>query len=195
MSHNGVDALLERLCGGDTSAASLVFREYETILRRAVRRRMPVQIRGRFDSTDVVQSAWRSILAGFRDGRWQFRDAEHFQAFLTRVVLFRLYDRSRTALNQTKREELFDERGRAKFSGESRPSEVAMAEEIWHQLLAVCPPEHLAVLHDRRSGLSCQEIASRSGLHAGSVRRILRLLARRVAFKEPRAVLMQRVIP
>jgi hypothetical protein len=41
------------------------------------------------------------------------------------------------------------------------------------------------VLRLRRLGFTCEEIGERIGLHSGSVRRILRLLARRVAFDRP----------
>ena len=45
-------------------------------------------------------------------------------------------------------------------------------------MLDLCPPEHHEVLVLRREGLPLVEIAARTGLHEGSVRRILRRLAR-----------------
>ncbi len=63
-------------------------------------------------------------------------------------------------------------------------SEVAEAAETWRRLVALCPPEHLDILHLRRDGLMLDEIAARTGLHEGSVRRVLRRLARRHALAD-----------
>jgi RNA polymerase sigma-70 factor (ECF subfamily) len=181
------DALLERLQSGDGATADQVYREFEPLLRRIVRGRLPTRVRSRFDSADVVQSAWISILSGLRDGRWRFRDAGHLRAFLVRVVLCRLYDRARTALDQCGRELSPVDPERDRAGGDPSPSEHARADEVWARLLAVCPPQYHAVLHGRRAGDSCDEIAARTGRHPGSVRRILRQLARRVAFDESSA--------
>jgi RNA polymerase sigma-70 factor (ECF subfamily) len=54
---------------------------------------------------------------------------------------------------------------------------------LWERLLALCPPEHHEVLRLRRAGLTLEEVAERTGLHEGSVRRILRRLARHIAYQ------------
>jgi RNA polymerase sigma factor (sigma-70 family) len=182
MTDGSAEILLDRFRAGDDAAAGELFRAFEPFLRGLVRRRLPQQARGRFDSADVVQSAWASLLDGLRDDRWQFPDAAHLRAFLARVVLCRLYDRGRTALAQTAREEPLIEAGRTLVGPEPRPSEQVRAEAVWDTLLAACPPEHRTVLHLRRDGHSCEEIADQIGLHPGSVRRVLRHLARRIAF-------------
>ena len=64
-----------------------------------------------------------------------------------------------------------------------RPSEVAQAGDLWERILAHCPAEHRALVVLRRQGYSLAEIAERTGLHPDSVRRILRTLARQLAFK------------
>ena len=53
----------------------------------------------------------------------------------------------------------------------------------WATMLDLCPSEHHPVLVLRREGLPMAEIAARTGLHEGSVRRILRRLARELALK------------
>jgi DNA-directed RNA polymerase specialized sigma24 family protein len=189
-----IDALLERLHSGDGATADRVYREFEPLLRRIVRGRLSTRVRGRFDSDDVVQSAWISILSGLRDGRWKFRDAGHLRSFLVRIALFRLYDRAGAAIEECGREVPLPDSGRDRAGGDPSPSEHVRAAEVWERLLAVCPPEHHTILHGRRAGESCEEIAAKTGHHPGSVRRILRQLARRVAFDglkarpDPRAV-------
>jgi RNA polymerase sigma-70 factor (ECF subfamily) len=54
-------------------------------------------------------------------------------------------------------------------------------------MLALCPPEYHEILHLKRQGLLLDEIANRTGLHEGSVRRILRRLARQLAFESSEA--------
>jgi RNA polymerase sigma-70 factor (ECF subfamily) len=49
------------------------------------------------------------------------------------------------------------------------------------QLLQKCPPAHREILRLKRQGLPLAEIATRTGLHEGSIRRILYDLARRLA--------------
>jgi RNA polymerase sigma factor (sigma-70 family) len=184
MTEAPMDELLDRLRAGDETATGELFRTFEPFLRGLVRRQLPRQVRGRFDSADIVQSAWASLIDGLRDARWHFPDAARLRAFLARVVLCRLYDRARTALIQTGREEPLANLTDGLPSPEPRPSEFARAGAAWDALLDVCPPEHHSVLHLRRLGHSCEEIAERTGLHAGSVRRVLRHLARRVAFDD-----------
>jgi RNA polymerase sigma factor (sigma-70 family) len=182
MSASAIEVLLEQLQTGDESAAEKLFTDYEPFLRGVVRRRLPTRMQGQFDSGDIVQSAWASLIDGFRQARWQFPDAVHFRAFLVRVTLCRLYDRVRQAGTRTDREQPLHKHEGTIASVEPRPSEHAQAEAVWQMLLDSCPAEHRQVLRLRRLGFTCEEIANRIGLHPGSVRRALRVLARRVAF-------------
>ena len=54
-------------------------------------------------------------------------------------------------------------------------------DDLWQRMLALCPPAHHELLQLKRHGLTLVEIAQRTGLHEGSVRRILRQLARQMA--------------
>ena len=60
-------------------------------------------------------------------------------------------------------------------------ADMAQADELWEQLLELCPPAHHDLLRLKRQGASLAEIAARTGLHPSSVRRILYDLARRLA--------------
>jgi RNA polymerase sigma factor (sigma-70 family) len=182
MTDDSIERLIDRLRAGDEAAAGELYRAFEPFLRGLVRRRMPGQARSRFDSIDVVQSAWASLLDGLREDRWKFTDAGHVRAFLARVVLCRLYDRGRTAILQAGREEPLAGVGPTLPAPDPRPSEQVRAAAAWDTLLAACPPEHRSIVYLRRDGHSCEEIGERTGLHPGSIRRILRQLARRVAF-------------
>lgn len=184
MTGDSIKPLLARFQSGDPSAAGELYAAFEPFLRGLVRRRMPSASQARFDSADIVQSAWATILEGLRRRHWQFPDEARIRAFLTRVILYRLYDRAESALKQTRRETDLGDLGESALGNEARPSEHARANAIWQSLIDDCPPEHRPILELRRLGNSCEEIGAQMGLHAGSVRRILRQLARKVAFAD-----------
>jgi RNA polymerase sigma-70 factor (ECF subfamily) len=178
-----LDNLLTQLCSGDEAAVEQVFREYEPYLRKAVRRQLPVPLRAKFDSTDILQSVWADVLSGFREAGWVFRDADQLRGFLFVATRNRLIDRIRQHQKSAEREEPLGavEHHELPAAG-PRPSEVAVAGDLWERILARCPAEHRSILELRRQGSSLGEIAEQSGLHPDSIRRILRTLARELAF-------------
>lgn len=181
-----LDSLLEKLSVGDTAAAEQVFLAYEPYLRKVVRRQLNRQLRVKFDSIDVVQSVWADVLQGFRQSGWRFANAAHLRAFLVTVTRNRFIDRyrqHRTALNREQPIVGADSQ-QGPVSRQPRPSDVAQADDLWGQLLQICPPEHHELLRLKREGNSLQEIAARTGLHDGSVRRILRKIARQFALTQ-----------
>jgi RNA polymerase sigma-70 factor (ECF subfamily) len=186
MTPEPLDALLDRLCAGDPQAAEQVFVAYEPLLRLVVRRHLPERLRAKFDSADVVQSVWADIVEGFRSAGWHFTSAGHLRAFLVKATRNRLHDAVRRHHVALERERPLPEGGDPGLSArQPRPSEVAQADDVWDKLLALCPPDHHDVLRLRRQGLQLNEIAERTGLHEGSVRRILRKLARQLACDGP----------
>jgi RNA polymerase sigma-70 factor (ECF subfamily) len=183
MSAEPLEALLEKLNQGDLHAVEQILSVYEPYLRMVVRRYLPGRLRAKFDSVDVVQSVWVHVLHGLRASRWHFMDAPRLRAFLVRVTRRRLTSKLRH-YHSALRCEQPAERDVVEVlpaSGQPRPSEVAQANELWEKMLALCPAEHHALLRLRRSGMTLVEIASRTGLHEGSVRRILRRLASQLA--------------
>jgi RNA polymerase sigma-70 factor (ECF subfamily) len=185
MDPEPLDTLLEKLCGGDLAAADRAFLAYEPYLRKVVRRQLPRRLRAKFDSVDVVQSVWVHVLRGFREAGWRFANPDQLRGFLVRVTRNRLTDRLRhfhTALDRERPLPGTDPAGQLPAAG-PRPSEVAQADDLWEKMLALCPPAHHEVLWLKRQGLLLAEIAARTGLHEGSIRRILRRLARQLAVR------------
>jgi RNA polymerase sigma factor (sigma-70 family) len=183
MSDEHLDELIQRLNDGDIDAAERAFLAYEPYLRMAVRRQLNGPLRSKLDSMDIVQSVWADVLCGFREAGWRFADRAHLRAFLTRVACNRLIDRRRQHHRALEREQPLTEVSPKDLprSSQPRPSEVAQVHELWERMLENCPPDHREILMLRRQGLPLTEIAARSGLHEGSVRRILYKLARRLA--------------
>lgn len=178
-----LDQLLAQLCSGDTEAAGRAFVAFEPYLRKAVRRQLPPPLRARFDSVDVLQSVWVDVLRGFREAGWRFVDVDHLRGFLFVATRNRLIDRIRQHQKNVDREEPLNGR-RDPPATQPRPSEWAQAADLWERIQDHCPPEHRPILELRRAGYSLAEIGEKTGLHPDSVRRILRTLARQMAFGE-----------
>ncbi len=178
------DDLLGQLSRGEVEAAEALFEAYAPYLRAVVRRQLSDRLRAKFDSADVVQSVWVQVVRRLgRDG-WLVRDEGQLRALLATIARRRLITRVR-------RHDRAEDAGAAVEDWDTipavrhpRPSEVAQADELWAKMLRLCPPEHHPVLALRRQGLSLVEIAARTGLHEGSVRRVLRRLSRELALRE-----------
>jgi RNA polymerase sigma-70 factor (ECF subfamily) len=189
MSADSLDTLVEKLSNGEVEAAERIFRDFEPFLRAMVRRRLTPSLRAKFDSMDVVQSVWADTLAGFREGGWQFKDQAGLRAFLSRVTYNHFVNQCRRHGPALDHElPLQGDRSSEQFSsGQPRPSEVAQTDELWDTMIRLCPPAHREILELKRQGLPLVEIAERTGLHEGSVRRILYELARRLAAEKKRS--------
>jgi len=177
------ERLLEQLNHGDYAAAEQIFVAYESYLRLIVRRQISAALRAKFDSVDIVQSVWVDLLAGFREAGWRFSDPAQLRAFLIRTTRNRFIDRLRQHQHWVQREQPLAnlEDGVTPPSPDAAPSEEVQAREVWARLLKLCPPDHRELLRLKQQGFSLAEIAERTGLHPGSVRRILSDLARRYA--------------
>jgi RNA polymerase sigma-70 factor (ECF subfamily) len=185
MSGKPLDLLVDRLNRGDLDAVEQLVRDYEPYLRVLVRHALPAPLRTRLDSCDVVQSVWVQVLRRLRQGAWQVTDRASLRMLLITVARRRLVSRYRHYAGSVAREQSGDAELEAQPAADQpRPSELAQAGELWEQMLALCPAEHHELLRLRRQGLRLREIADRTGLHEGSVRRVLRQLARQLALAQ-----------
>ncbi len=182
MTVDPLETLLEQLHSGDPRVIEQIFVNLAPGLRALVRRRLPQALRTKLDSEDVVLSVWTDVLDGLRNGRWSFRDAAHLRAFMNTAARNRLIDRQRQHRTALEKERLLslEDRDVLAVSGPG-PSATVRADDLWQQLLTLCPPAHHELLRLKRQGLPLNEIAERTGLHPSSVRRILYGLARQLA--------------
>jgi RNA polymerase sigma-70 factor (ECF subfamily) len=183
MTDEPIDDLLEQLRQGDAGAAERLLAAYGPYLRVVVRRQLPRRLRAKFDSADVVQSVWARLFDGLRAGRWRFAAPGQLRAFLATAARHRLTDRVRQHRRAAEGERPLVPEALPPGGG-PRPSELAQADDLWDKMLALSPPAHHELLRLRAQGLPLEEIAARTGLHEGSVRRALRQLARRMALGE-----------
>lgn len=180
------DELLEQLWKGNAEVLGELFAVYESYLRAIVRSQLSDRLRSKFDSVDVVQSVWVQLLRRMGEDGCRVNDKNHLRALLVTIARRRLVSRARQCwwlndadkpLDDVEWESLFDSR-------QSLPSETAQANDLWAKMLDLTPPDHREVLILKREGLPLQEIAAKTGLHEGSVRRILRRLSRELALQE-----------
>lgn len=181
MTSDPLGDLLDQVARGDAEAAATLFAAYAPYLRALVRRQLSDRLRTKFDSADVVQSVWVQVVRHLgRDG-WAVDDEARLRGLLATIARRRLQTRARRFAGAPADERLTGD----DFADDApRPSQVAQANDLWDRLLALCPPEHHEILRLRREGLALEEIAARTGMHEGSVRRILRRLARELALAE-----------
>lgn len=172
-------SVLEALPVSDREAVARLFQEHEAFLRGIVRRYLASADRSQLDSADIVQSVWVQLLQRVKAISQRFDDEEGLKAFLLRAVRNRFIDHDRRIRARKKRELLVATA--RQHQAPPRPSELARASELWERMKACCPPRHLIILEMKRQGRTLDEIASHTGLHPGSVRRILYDLARRLA--------------
>ena len=183
MGIDSLDELRRKVNSGDDAAAERAFVAYEPYLRKVVRRLLPSHLRSKFDSIDVVQSAYGDVITAFRAGGMRFRTVTQLRAFLIKVTRNRFIDRVRQNQTAARLERPLgdSEAEPMPASPRPRPSELAEADELWGRLLALSPPQYHRLLHLRKRGATAGEIAAQTGMHEGSVRRILRELAVRLA--------------
>jgi RNA polymerase sigma-70 factor (ECF subfamily) len=181
-----LDDLIDRLNDGDVDAAERVFLAYEPYLRIAVSRQLNGGLRAKLDTMDIVQAVWADVLTGFRDSGWRFSDRGQLRAFLLTLARNRLIDRRRHFRRAIERERPIHEANPVDLPATKapRPSEIVQGQELWVKMLDQCPPQHRELLRLKRQGLTLTEIAARTSLHEGSVRRILYALAKKVASNE-----------
>jgi RNA polymerase sigma factor (sigma-70 family) len=172
--------LLTRLERGDEAAIAEAYEAYEPLLSTIVQKSLPHYLRGRFDSTDIVQAVWINLLRAFRQHHRHFKGIGHLQAFLitaTRNNLFSLLRREGGSPERGGCPWAFNERSSRHVP---TPPEAAQVDELWDRMLARCPRDYREILRLRREGFSVAEVADRIGLHRRKVRRILNDLASRI---------------
>ena len=187
-----LDAVLVRLNSGDQCAIEEMFIAFEPYMRMAIHRRIAGSLRAKLDSADIVQSVWADLVDGLRKSRWRFESVEQLRAFLLKMTRNRLIDRFRSHRHSLDHEmKMPPERVEALAADRiPRVSENFYAEELWQQMVEACPSAHYELLSMKHQGASIAEIAERTQLHAGSVRRILYDIAKRVASRRERGAVM-----
>jgi RNA polymerase sigma factor (sigma-70 family) len=173
--------LLRRAMAGDDKAIRDFLSRFEQEVQTMVRSRLPKKLRTQFDSTDFVQSVWKSFFVD-SDCR-DFDNVEHLRGFLFGMVRNKVSEQHRRLTKTGKydlarEERLYVRRGerevpREVLSPEPSPSAAVQAADRMAQLTAGRTPLEIEVLTLRRQGLTFAEIGERTGINERTVRRMI----------------------
>lgn len=187
---------IERINAGDVEAAGAAFEALEGYVRIAVRRRLDRRIRARLDSRDVVQSAFADALLGILRGGWRFAGPAQLLGLLKRIATRKVVDRYRKHETSMRAEQPLGKTSPGELPATDQPGPIQEAEgrEFRDRILRACPAPHREIIRLRMEGFRIGEIAERTGLHEGSVRRIIHGVARELSLA-PRIACRSRRAP
>jgi RNA polymerase sigma-70 factor (ECF subfamily) len=177
------NALMQRLRNGDNDAACELLDKYGEHILRFVRRKLHKQLRSKFDSVDFVQAVWASFFADLPDN--DFDRPQALMAFLITLAQHKLVEAVRQRLGTAKydvtREHPLDGRDAGPTDGlagrEPTPSQVALANDEWREMVTSLPRQYQHMLALLREGHTHQEIADALGVNERTIRRLLDKLA------------------
>ena len=170
---------MQQVVAGSDEAATKLFRHYEPLLIRAIRKRLTRRIRSKFDSIDFAQDVWASFFTEEQQRR-EFQTPEDLLAFLTRIAQNKVSDKTRQRLKLQKydvsRELSMDDSKRFDrenlMGDQPTPSQIMMSQEEWTNFLRKQPLVHRRIFILLREGKSRSEIATELGINIRTVRRV-----------------------
>jgi RNA polymerase sigma factor (sigma-70 family) len=178
--------LMARVRGGCPDAAREVVRRYGGPLRRVLRRRLHHRLRPLYDSLDFSQDVWGSF---FRVSRaCTFQGPDELIAYLSDMAYKKVADAYRHRLCTEKRNGCREEplplptedgRGDEPAVSQPTPSQVAVANERWEDMLRGLPPEYQRMLELLREGYTHEEIAQNLGTYTKVIQRLLQKLEKK----------------
>lgn len=175
--------LMEGVRQGSESAARLLVSKYGHHLARVVRKVLDKKMRSKYDAEDVTQSVWASFFARPAEQR-AFDTPQALLVFLARMARNKAVDVVRQRKHTLKYNiacerplggPSADETDGIRAAGPT-PSQVAMAQERWEQLLEALPGPYRLLLVLLRRGDTQREAALALGLNERTVSRALRKL-------------------
>ncbi|HEY7310238.1 MAG TPA: sigma-70 family RNA polymerase sigma factor [Gemmataceae bacterium] len=182
--------LMDRVRTGCPEAARELFERYGKEIQLVVRKRLNRRLRTQFDSLDFTQDAWASFF-DISPEKYTFRTPKELVGFLTRIACHKVIDeyrrRQRTVKHNRHEVHAFSQRtdGAGLVEPAARqptPSQVAVAEEQWDQLLQDKPPQVRRALEMLRAGHSHREVAECLGVPTKLIQRLLQNLNPRRKF-------------
>jgi RNA polymerase sigma-70 factor (ECF subfamily) len=180
------EALMARLRSGAPEAVREMLELYGPHILHVVRRHLHRKLRSKFDSRDFAQDVWASFYA-IPPERYTFKEPRDLLRYLIDVARNKVIDAYRHHAGRgapnLDREQLLDSALGPGWeevpARQPTPSQFAVANERWHQLLEGQPDHYQRVLILLKQGITHQQIARELGISDREVRRIVRRLAGR----------------
>lgn len=177
------EELKQELRNGSQDAAWQLIRNHASQILRVVRRRLPNDLRSKFDSQDFLQAVWASVFA--HPSRLQRCDEpSQFVAYLGAIAANKVKTEVRRRLygqkHNVRREQPLNpspDGSQFELTGsDATPSECAIARERWGELMDGQPEHYKKMVELRLTGMSIREIAKELDMHEGTVQRAMQRL-------------------
>ena len=176
------DELIRRVGTGDEQAAALLVRDFEPVIRRALRAglRNP-DARREFDSMDICQSVLANFFVGATAGQFDLKEPDDLIKLLLTMTRNKLAEKMRRQ-HRLRRDSRRTVGGveELPLAGQSpTPSSVVGGKELLEKVRQRLSEEERQLLEVRGQGLSWEEVATSLGGTAGARRnQLARALAR-----------------
>jgi RNA polymerase sigma-70 factor (ECF subfamily) len=177
--------LLSRLRTGDETAASALVRQYEPVIRRAVRVWLvDARLRRLFDSMDVCQSVFGSFFVRLSLGQYQLERPEQLINLLVSMARNKLSDQARreqAECRDNRRVEAGGVEDHPIASPGESPSQVVAGKEMIQEFRNRLTEEERHVADQRALGREWADIAADLGVGAEALRKKFNRAINRVA--------------
>lgn len=174
--HDDFRTLLDACRRREPGAAAELVHRYLPHVQAAVRRRLVVGMRARFDSVDFAQDVWLSFFRTAID-RADIGDESSLIAYLSRMARLKVAEEHRHQTTQKVglgRESSLVESEAAPTGREPTPSAAVLADDEWQRLTGRLPDRERQMLRMLRDGHTHADTAAAFGMSEKTVQRLLR---------------------
>jgi RNA polymerase sigma factor (sigma-70 family) len=177
--------LIQRLRGGERSAAEELVRHYEPVIRRAIRVRLVnPALRRTVDSVDICQSVMGSFFVRAALGQYDLNSPEQLAGLLIKLARNKVADAARRQ-NAEKRDHHRMQEGASAvdrvMDRHESPSQVVAGAELLQKFREKLQPDELILAEQRAQGREWNDLALERGESAEALRKRLKRAVDRVA--------------
>lgn len=189
LASSSFDELMQQASCGSEEAVWLLLERYSKNILRVVRRHLPSELRSKVDSTDIVQSVWKSLISKGA----KFDDAatpEKLIAYLAGMARYKVYETHRhyttmKAFDLNREQSLAQlPSGRDPAASEKAeielhdsraqdPGEIVSTRDNWQRAMSNSGDRGQKIVALRLQGLTHAEVAERLEISVSTVRRVL----------------------
>jgi RNA polymerase sigma factor (sigma-70 family) len=178
--HRPFLALLRNVRNGSESAVCQLVAGFSPGIVRAIRRRLDARLRGKVGCDDLLQEVWAAFLTKSLPNE-EFSSPESLAAYLKAMAINKTLEANRKWLDHgrhdVKREQSLEGLGRGDqeqlIGKEPLPLASAESHEEMDRVRSTLPAKYQPVVDLLLAGCTQDEIATRLGLSARTVRRII----------------------
>jgi RNA polymerase sigma factor (sigma-70 family) len=177
--------LIQRLRGGERSAAEELVRHYEPVIRRAIRVRLVnPALRRTVDSVDICQSVMGSFFVRAALGQYDLDSPEQLAGLLIKLARNKVADAARRQNAEKRDQHRVQENASAVervVDARESPSQIVAGAELLQKFREKLLPEERALAEQRAQGREWNDLAVEHGESAEALRKRLQRAVDRVA--------------